>query len=402
MQLTNPIWLWGLLGLAVPLAIHLLSRKEGKVIKVGSIRHLSDSTTRQFKSIKLNELLLLALRSLLLAIIVVILSGLLLSSTRSLPRWVLLERGVERISEVQRIVDSLAAGGYEVRYFEKGFPTPEDTLPKRSLIDYWYLAAELNHEDIQEAIVFSKAAFLGFNGKRVQKPENVTWFDVPVYSNGPQTAFLNENDSLWEVTAEADDNFIGYSVLKSNEKRQSAGQVVSNKITIVYDDEHAYDGKLLAAALGVLNDLPGVQLEIEPVRLSSFTQGSSTYTFWLASSEAPDVSGKLIVLREDDSNGLLVRTAGQQWTLTKRLNKKTALEGHLISHLSKLLASEPPALAQFDQRVMPESWRWSKAETVETTGKAALAGLYDINEWLLALLVIILLTERLVAWRRGQ
>ena len=40
---------------AVPVAIHLLSRKEGKVIKVGSLRHLRETTTRQFRSLKPNE-----------------------------------------------------------------------------------------------------------------------------------------------------------------------------------------------------------------------------------------------------------------------------------------------------------------------------------------------------------
>ena len=64
MQSAQPIMLWALAGLSIPIAIHLLSRKEGKVIYLGSLRHLRETSTQQFRGIKLNEILLLVLRSL--------------------------------------------------------------------------------------------------------------------------------------------------------------------------------------------------------------------------------------------------------------------------------------------------------------------------------------------------
>ena len=65
MQFAQPIFLWALAGLSVPIAIHLLSKKEGKVIRLGSLRHVREKSTQQFKSIRLNEWLLLALRCLI-------------------------------------------------------------------------------------------------------------------------------------------------------------------------------------------------------------------------------------------------------------------------------------------------------------------------------------------------
>ncbi|NBP69377.1 MAG: hypothetical protein EBU52_11590, partial [Cytophagia bacterium] len=46
---SNPAMLWSLLGISIPIAIHLLSRKEGKVIPLGSIRYLEESPSQQFK-----------------------------------------------------------------------------------------------------------------------------------------------------------------------------------------------------------------------------------------------------------------------------------------------------------------------------------------------------------------
>lgn len=66
MNFTQPLFLWTLAGAFIPIAIHLLSRKEGKVVKVGSLRHMEESNTSRFKSIRLNETLLLLARCLMI------------------------------------------------------------------------------------------------------------------------------------------------------------------------------------------------------------------------------------------------------------------------------------------------------------------------------------------------
>src|SRR5215510_3306616 len=94
MTLANPVYLWTLLGLAVPIAIHFLSRKEGKVIKLGSIRHVQETSTQQFKGIRLNEIFLLILRCFLIALLVLLVSGLQFNQANG--RWILLEKGTEK------------------------------------------------------------------------------------------------------------------------------------------------------------------------------------------------------------------------------------------------------------------------------------------------------------------
>ena len=104
MHFTNPLFLWALSGLAIPLGIHLLSKKEGKVIRMGSLRHLQETSTQQFRGIRLNEILLLVLRCLLIILFVFILSGLQLNSLKK-TKWVVMENGLPRTSSM--IIDSL-------------------------------------------------------------------------------------------------------------------------------------------------------------------------------------------------------------------------------------------------------------------------------------------------------
>src|SRR5690606_31873789 len=93
-QFLNPAWLWALLGMLVPIAIHLLSRKEGKVIPMGSTRFLSETSTSKFRSIKLNEVALLLLRCLLIALLVFFLAGVTIRSSQR-EKWILIEPGLE-------------------------------------------------------------------------------------------------------------------------------------------------------------------------------------------------------------------------------------------------------------------------------------------------------------------
>jgi hypothetical protein len=70
-----PLWLYGLATLAIPLALHLWSRRPRHVIRVGSLRHLTDLAEARSWSARLTQPLLLALRLGILTSIVLALAG---------------------------------------------------------------------------------------------------------------------------------------------------------------------------------------------------------------------------------------------------------------------------------------------------------------------------------------
>ena len=65
----NPMVWWGLLGLLVPVLIHLLSKKERKIIPFGSLRFLEPIESDSARSIQLSGYVLLMLRLLLVGLI---------------------------------------------------------------------------------------------------------------------------------------------------------------------------------------------------------------------------------------------------------------------------------------------------------------------------------------------
>ena len=76
MEILQPILLWGLLGLSIPLAIHLWNGKKGKNVAWAAMAWLSEQENQSSKSIRLDQILVLLLRMILLVLFVLLLSHL--------------------------------------------------------------------------------------------------------------------------------------------------------------------------------------------------------------------------------------------------------------------------------------------------------------------------------------
>ena len=73
--LLSPFALLALLGLLVPVAIHLWNRRPGREVPVGSLRWLAAGANRRLRNLKPEQLLLLLLRATLMAVLAVALAG---------------------------------------------------------------------------------------------------------------------------------------------------------------------------------------------------------------------------------------------------------------------------------------------------------------------------------------
>ena len=130
LQFLSPIFLVGLTALAIPLVIHLWSRRSGKTIKVGTIRFLRASDSHRFSSVKLQDSLLLFVRAVLIVLLVLLLARPILlsqapSGKNSEVGWILLDpelinRGID--GPISQQIDSLSAHGNELRVLGPSFP----------------------------------------------------------------------------------------------------------------------------------------------------------------------------------------------------------------------------------------------------------------------------------------
>jgi hypothetical protein len=213
MFLLQPFWLLSLLGLAIPVAIHLWNRKRGRRIRVGSIALLRQTQSRRMSNLRLTEGGLLLLRCLVLALLGLGLAG---------PRWHALEKDPQRAwvlvspdlrealrdttSLVRRTLDSLTAPGKEPRWFADGFPAllskkafgeapgiPED--------DYWGLlrAADAQLPSGTSVYLLTGERLAALCGERPAVGLDLKWLTFPtgdLVARTVQEAFLTPSDSL--------------------------------------------------------------------------------------------------------------------------------------------------------------------------------------------------------------
>ena len=190
-QFSTPSYLFALSSLLLPLAIHLLNRGAGKRIKVGSLDFLEVSQSQRFKSIKLNQIPLLLVRSAILLLLSLFLAQPVLIDQQSdagqkIPGRVFFTPGFNAESlaaEDRKTLDSLIDAGHALHRLSADFPEivfdqPGDLLPPLPSTDYWSLLREIDAmlpSDIQLDI-FTSRTFNTFAGRRPTLRRSVQWY----------------------------------------------------------------------------------------------------------------------------------------------------------------------------------------------------------------------------------
>jgi hypothetical protein len=427
-QFANPVWLWGLLGLFIPVGIHLLSRKEGRVIAIGSLRHLRESDTAQFSSIRLNEILLLLLRCLLLVLIILFLAGAGISNTTfSGEKWLVLEKGIEKEVALQPIIDSLSAQGYELRSLVKDFPLLADSdYNNEASPDYWALAENLAARSGNDIVVLSYNEVNGFKGKRTAMPENIRWIaHEPAPSDYVIKAVSTGMDSVWMRTAQTSAEA---TVLKTRKARREAGQsyfklnpsdsaVIENSdtinITVFYDAPFGYDLKILEASLGAVQTTIPYKIIVDKKPAAQY-QATSGWTIWLSDKKMPATppatiayhacSGTLqpLIMRGAHAGLFCNAAITSDWVITHRLTEGAALHENMSVTLAFILLSGKTTVTpEKDKRSVPEAMMWSGAAEKEMH-KATIAERSSLDTYLAMALFLSLITERWLAFNRNQ
>ncbi len=145
-----PAWLWALLALAVPLALHLWSRRPNTVIRVSSLRHLLDLPTARRWSRKLTEPLLLLLRLAVVALLALALARPRLAGFSASHRGPVVLLDPKLLTDSQTLatdplLDSLRRAGEKVRLLAAGFPASPIAKPawyKEEPTALWDLIAQ--------------------------------------------------------------------------------------------------------------------------------------------------------------------------------------------------------------------------------------------------------------------
>jgi hypothetical protein len=242
---TNPSALLALLGLLVPLAIHLWNRRPGREVAVGSLRWLAAGANRRLRNLRLEQLGLLLLRAALLAVLAGAVAG---------PAWrqpqpavrgqvlispELMGKGV--LTAVRPRLDSLRRRGYAVRWLRTGWPLMSaatwraDSLSEPaatadstagSAAFYWpRIQSAADTFAGQPLYVLTSARLAAMQGTHRPLPPNVTWQTLPLpsKSNWLQAA-AGTADSLYLLVGHSTERQTTFS--RARVARPQIGQKV--------------------------------------------------------------------------------------------------------------------------------------------------------------------------------
>jgi hypothetical protein len=417
MQFLNPIWLWGFTALIVPVSIHLLSRREGKIIKIGSIRHLEETSSKQFKSIRLNEIFLLLLRCLLITLLILYLSGFRLQGLESSRKWMLIEPSMNRDAQFTAFIDSLKQNGFEAKSLTKEFHDLPDGTSNGKKVNYWNILAELKKHSVSQAIVVACNYAEGFSGRRPSLPDNVQWLSKSV---DPDKFVLNAirmpKDSLvvrmgtsspekTSFSTRGQQGMTGQDFFKYGSDSAAVENFKKVSVQIVTDSSSLRDRKIIIAALQAIDEVIPDTFEIKSTESNKFSSASkSDWLIWLSRETRIPAEDNVIYLQQKTSNNLLERTGPFSWALTQRLNEQVALEQNLTTRLALIISPQTKnknTARQKDRRVLDDELIWAKTPN-SSSGLPTPVSNPSSEKYLFAIFLLVLLFERWMAHQKNQ
>ena len=423
MVFTNPSYLWALLGLLVPLAIHLWSKKEAKTIKIGSIQLLDESNSRQSSSIQLNEWFLLLLRMLIIALVVLLMAG---------PKWrtkgnqkeitYLVEASIANEASISTILDSLQEDS-PVLLLKNGFPAWEaeaNYQTDKGQPNYWQLVQKMDSLRSDSVVVFTKALVKGIKSMRPSTQKKIHWVvmdleetqDIPLLAfNGESGVELITSSRSGRTTEIRKETLAeGFEVINDSLRLLSEeptmiplktrGTLVINLYT---DENFEREEKYIEASFRALSVFLKREIVIQKEEKS--TDNPVDLNIWLSNEPKSDWKGKWLVYQENPVAKELIEAGHRKnlFYLTSRLNPKNTVDQHLPEQLFNILALDKDLnalVAKVDTRQLDESEL--RPNYVEPKRKRERATLLDVSLWVFFILAALLIVERLISNYRKQ
>jgi len=422
MVFANPSYLWALLGLLVPLAIHLWSKKEAKTIKIGSIQLLNESNSRQSSSIQLNEWWLLLLRMLIVALVVLLMAG---------PQWrtkgnqkqitYLVEASIANEASINSVLDSLQEES-PVLLLKNGFPEWEvdaDYKADKEQPNYWQLVPKMDSLRSDSIVVFTKALVKGIKSMRPKTQKKIHWVVVQSEETQDRPVLAFKRESGVELISASS----GGGATKIHKVILEEGFEIGNDSIRLLSDEpisvplKAWDTLHVNMNVADNFEREGKYIEASFKALSTFLKreivthkddestNKADLNIWLSNKPKNDMGGKWLIYQENPLAKQLIETGTQKnlFYLNSKLNPKNTVNQHLTEQLLNILALDTALkdlVADADARQMDEAEL--KPNFVEPKRKRERATLLDVSLWVFAILAALMIFERFISNYKKQ
>lgn len=428
MTFAHPTYLWGLFSLLLPIIIHFLNQGDVKTVKVGSVKYLSEHDTKQSRKIKINEILLLVLRLLLLTLLVFTMAGPKWKMPfKNIPITYLIELSLLQNEQIKSLLDSLPSS--QVKLLANGFPDVDDYEGGNEEPNYWQLAQKMSVLGSDSIVVFSKGSTKGVKGKRPTVSEHINWMVLDdgqaieeyigawVGSDSVELLQVNSDHRLTDIgKREISKNAAEIKKLDSDSLFFSSEEGSFNvpvwkkdtiEVGIVFDPDYEKEKHFMEAALKAIGTY-----DKRPLNIVSYRNGNSVkaldtkidLSVWLGVDPYLE-SATTILFRPDSLAGKLIVPAERKnwYSLTQRLNIESAIEMGLVKDLAHILLKKDSIqnlMDSYDLRVLAEE---EIAPVFKDLKKSSVrVGTMDVSPWLWLLIGLLLLSERILSKIKKQ
>lgn len=431
MSFAHPSYLWALLGLLVPIAIHLWSKKEARTIKIGSVQWLSESKSKQSSSIQLNEWWLLVLRMGIISLLVLLMAK---------PQWhskvsttsltYIIEPELVQHTDFMSRFNEIS-DDQEIRLLYKGLPLKENEqaiATINSIPDYWALASEMDALKTDSIVVFTKGFAKGLKGARPETKHKMHWvvIDFALAKETPLLAYKKKNGlqvftgkstpfdtKVSKKNIKLGDEFTlntnGDSLVISGTNPSKKIPVYVQKpikIALYYSDSLQKDKLYIEAALKALSIYLDSEIQVESsLDTEVVSKKEADAIIWLSAKPAPKTAKKLLAFKEDalSKSMIIPGVAEHIFYLTKRINSENAVTERLTEQLLKLLdinGEIEKFIAEVDRRSVTAAELETKV--IDSKKNERQLASRNVNPYLWLILLVLLLVERFVAYKRKQ
>lgn len=429
MSFVNPTYLWAFLGLLVPIAIHFWSNKEGKIIKIGSVKFIEASDSAKSRSIKLNEYLLLFLRLLLLSFLVLILAKPeLKQNSKKTTLTYLIEPNLLENNAIQSVVDSVKSD-IEVRVFTNKFPELDrfDIEDNNAIkTNYWQLAQQVDELQTDSVVVFTSGKITNLKGKRptINKPIKWIVLEGEFESKSKPLLAFKRADKIDVFSAKSTTKNLSFEK-ETLDKNSNKIKVNSNGDSIVFKSKTiplkvnqnlrvliAFDKKYESQTYYLESSIKAIEKFIQqPITIEKTEQfdklnlEGQSLLIWFGDRDLPKSKVKILQYKNDDlANNIIEESQIKNvYSLTELLSTQKIVETNFTNQLLELLAVnkiEKPLINKVDKRIVSEAEIQTNFKEKEV-GESNIKTL-SITNWLWLPFILLLIIERIVAKYRNQ
>lgn len=388
------------------------------------------SEPKQASSVKLNEIWLLILRMLALAILVfIIASPVIKSKVSGTALTYLIEPSLLQHDEIDRILDTIDSDA-ELRLLDINFPayTPGEEGYSEDIPDYWKLAVKMEEMNSDSIVVLTAAYLKGFKGRRPQTPGHINWIQIiPDDIINAPVAAIRKGDEIEIVSVAGDHSHLQIkkeiifadnveikttgdndSLLTShsgNEKYIPLRIQDSLKVSLFVDEDMEEQMSYISSSLNAISQYLNIPVKITELNSGDGFREEQDLIIWLSNSLVDPVNNPILKWQPDSlANSLIVQgDRDNVHFLTANLDSENIVEEHFPEQLLKILNINnelEKEILKHDRRVMPLD------EIVPVTGSSTnvidMFNSEDISKYLWWLLGILLIAERGLSVYRKQ